>query len=105
MEAQEGEVDHFPVFTVRTVVVFTGDGADALNSMDKAWGSRMRLSISVQNEQRWCAKPGESSRIEGWVHLRQCFGDSVRLVYVRAERLVCVRCDHGDEPVAHRLPL
>ena len=41
-------MDHFPVFTVRTVVVFTGDGADALNSMDKAWGSRMRLSINVQ---------------------------------------------------------
>ena len=44
-------MDHFPVFTVRTVVVFTGDGADALNSMDKAWGSRMRLFI-VHNQRR-----------------------------------------------------
>ena len=63
-------MDHFRVFTVRTVVVYTGDGANALNSMHKAWGSRMRLSIGVQNEQRWCAKPGESSRIEGWMHFR-----------------------------------
>ena len=83
-------MDQFPVFTVTTVVVFTGDGADALNSMHKAWGSRMRLSISVQNEQRWCAKPGESPRIEGWVRLRYCFGDSVRLVYVRAERMLAL---------------
>ena len=41
-------MDQFPVFMVTTVVVFTGDGRDALNSMRKAWGSRMRLSINVQ---------------------------------------------------------
>ena len=41
-------MDQFPVFIVTTVVVFTGDGTDALNSMHEAWGSRMRLSINVQ---------------------------------------------------------
>ena len=41
-------MDQFSVFTARTVVDYTGDGANALNSMHKALGSRMRLSINVQ---------------------------------------------------------